>query len=377
MKNAIVWGLSSGLVLFCVSWAYIGNGDPKTMHELRKVYEGPIENWPKPQLDSGIAFHELGLLPENPYRSADSLKPVIELGKMLFFDPKLSSSNQISCASCHDPEFNWSNGRSVAIGHDQQQGKRNAMSLENSWMHKELFWDGRAASLEEQASMPISDPIEMHSNIQDVVNKIASIKSYHPLFENAFPGQPIDHKHITSAIAFFQRSLVSRKSDFDYFLEGKHERMSDQQIRGLHLFRTKARCMNCHNGPNFTDEEFHNLGLHYYGRKLEDLGRYNITHAPEDIGKFRTPSLRNVMETAPWMHNGIFDNMDGILNMYDAGMARPKPRPGLENDPNFPVTSDLLIKLDLSQAEKEDIIAFLESISAKSFRMSRPEVPRD
>lgn len=375
MKKAIAWVLSSGLILFCVSWSGVVDGDPKTMQELREIYEGPIENWPKPELDSGIAFHELGLLPDNPYRNVDSLKPVIELGKMLFFDPRLSSSNQISCSSCHDPEFNWSNGRSVALGHDQQEGRRNSMSLENSWMHKDLFWDGRVGSLEDQAAMPIQDSLEMHSDLGDVVEKISEIAAYQPYFEDAFPGRSISQETITSALAYFQRSLTSRKSDFDYFLDGKHDRMSDQQIRGLHLFRTKARCMNCHNGPNFTDEEFHNLGLHYYGRKLEDLGRYNVSHDPKDIGKFRTPSLRNVMETGPWMHNGIFANMDGILNMYNAGMARPKPRPGLENDPNFPVTSDLLIQLELTQEEKDDIIAFLEAISAPSFRMQRPSIP--
>ncbi|WP_026954427.1 cytochrome-c peroxidase [Algoriphagus vanfongensis] len=375
MKKAIAWVLSSGLILFCVSWSGVVDGDPKTMQELREIYEGPIENWPKPELDSGIAFHELGLLPDNPFRNVDSLKPVIELGKMLFFDPRLSSSNQISCSSCHDPEFNWSNGRSVALGHDQQEGRRNSMSLENSWMHKDLFWDGRVGSLEDQAAMPIQDSLEMHSDLGDVVEKISEIAAYQPYFEDAFPGRSISQETITSALAYFQRSLTSRKSDFDYFLDGKHDRMSDQQIRGLHLFRTKARCMNCHNGPNFTDEEFHNLGLHYYGRKLEDLGRYNVSHDPKDIGKFRTPSLRNVMETGPWMHNGIFDNMDGILNMYNAGMARPKPRPGLENDPNFPVTSDLLIQLQLTQEEKDDIIAFLEAISAPSFRMQRPSIP--
>lgn len=375
MKKAIAWVLSSGLILFCVSWSGVVDGDPKTMQELREIYEGPIENWPNPELDSGIAFHELGPLPENPYRNVDSLKPVIELGKMLFFDPRLSSSNQISCSSCHDPEFNWSNGRSVALGHDQQEGRRNSMSLENSWMHKDLFWDGRVGSLEDQAAMPIQDSLEMHSDLGDVVEKISKIAAYQPYFEDAFPGRSISQETITSALAYFQRSLTSRKSDFDYFLDGKHDRMSDQQIRGLHLFRTKARCMNCHNGPNFTDEEFHNLGLHYYGRKLEDLGRYNVSHDPKDIGKFRTPSLRNVMETGPWMHNGIFDNMDGILNMYNAGMARPKPRPGLENDPNFPVTSDLLIQLQLTQEEKDDIIAFLEAISAPSFRMQRPSIP--
>lgn len=145
-------------------------------------------------------------------------------------------------------------------------------------------------------------------------------------------------------------------------------------LRGLHLFRTKARCMNCHNGALLTDNSFHNIGLTYYGREYEDLGRYKVTHNPEDVGKFKTPSLRDVIRTRPWMHNGLFDNIEGVLNIYNSGMPI-KPKPGQENDPLFPKTDTLIKKLNLTKAEKTDLIAFLESITAQPWKMRQPILP--
>ncbi|EIM73104.1 methylamine utilization protein [Nitritalea halalkaliphila LW7] len=150
-------------------------------------------------------------------------------------------------------------------------------------------------------------------------------------------------------------------------MAGKQERMSDEALWGLHLFRTKAHCINCHNGPFFTDQKFHNLGLHFYGRTHQDLGRYAVTGDPADVGAFKTPSLRDVAFTAPYMHNGLFPHLEGVLNMYDAGMARPKPRPEFADDPLFPETSELLVKLSLTGAEKRALEAFLRSISLLLF----------
>lgn len=138
--------------------------------------------------------------------------------------------------------------------------------------------------------------------------------------------------------------------------------MNDQQLRGLHLFRTKAGCANCHNGPLFTDQKFHNVGLSFYGRRLQDLGRYEFTQAPDDVGAFRTPSLRNVSRTGPWMHNGGFPFLRGIVNFYSAGGVRNKPRPDQVGDPLFPATSPILQRLDLSREERDDLVAFLETL---------------
>ena len=351
--------------------------DPAYNDSLRAVYSGPASKWPKPFIDSGVVWKELGVLPESPLAPhLDSLKPLITLGKLLFFDPRLSGSNQISCATCHVPDLSWADGREKAVGHDQQVGKRNTPTLFNVWFYKKLFWDGRSNSLEDQAFAPINSEVEMHSDMAIVPSKLRRIKGYDSLFTKAFGNNEVDPERITEALAAFQKTLVSRKSDFDNFLLGKNQSMSDAALRGLHLFRTKARCMNCHNGPLLTDNEFHNIGLTYYKRENEDLGRYNVTRKPEDVGRFKTPSLRDVIRTRPWMHNGLFDNIEGVLNMYNAGMPQPKPRPDQLNDPLFPKTDPLIRKLNLTKEERDDLIAFLNAITAEPWKVRMPELPK-
>ncbi|MGA0061064.1 MAG: cytochrome-c peroxidase, partial [Planctomycetota bacterium] len=161
---------------------------------------------------------------------------------------------------------------------------------------------------------------------------------------------------------------------FDRFLAGEAEARDDAAVRGLHLFRTKARCANCHHGPLLTDFGFHDLGLSYYGRKFEDLGRYRVTGDPADVGRFKTPSLRNVARTAPYMHNGLFA-LDGVLNMYSAGMATLRRKPEQADDPLFPTKSPLLKELDLDAGEKADVIAFLEALTERRRRVRPPEMP--
>jgi cytochrome c peroxidase len=327
-------------------------------------------------VDSAVVnFRELGPLPASPVLGADSLKPVLLLGKTLFFDPRLSGSGQISCSSCHDPERNFTDSRSTSVGHDHQMGKRNAPSLLNVWAVDSLFWDGRVASLEQQALVPIGDTLEMHQDPAMLPRKVKKIKGYRPLFQAAFGTEKVTAERVAAALATYQRSLQGRRSRFDIFLQGKPNALTDQEVLGLHLFRTKARCINCHNGPLFSDNQFHNDGLTYYGRKFQDLGRYDVTHRPQDVGKFRTPSLREVGRTRPWMHNGLFDNLEGVLNMYNVGMPRVKRKAGQENDPLFPVTSPLLQPLHLSKDEKAAVIAFLESITTTSYRVQRPVLP--
>ncbi|MBD8488105.1 cytochrome-c peroxidase [Echinicola sp. CAU 1574] len=347
-----------------------------TADELREIYSKPSSEWPSPNVDEGIVWEEIAPIPPSPYKDVDSLQTLVDLGKVLFFDPRLSSSGQISCSSCHDPQLSWSNGRTVGIGHDHQLGQRNTPSLFYTWAGKSFFWDGRANSLEDQAKQPVANPVEMHQGLDDLPAKLDQIPGYHPYFEEAFGDGQITVDRIASALAYFQRTLEGRTSDLDKFLKGKKDAISDETLRGLHLFRTKARCMNCHNGPFLTDNKFHNLGLHYFGRKYEDLGRYNITKDTADVGKFKTPTLREVMRTGPWMHNGLFHSMEGIMNMYDHGMARPKPRPEFKDDPLWPTTSEILKPLGLTQEEKEDLMAFLQSMTTTIYRMPRPELPQ-
>lgn len=353
-------------------------GETIPVDSLRSMYNRDPSLWPKPTVDSGIKWKELGVVPAAPItEGAAATKKLVALGKVLFYDPRLSGSNQISCISCHAPEMNWSDGRRVSLGHDQAANSRNAPSLENIWFFKNLFWDGRAASLEEQLLGPISSSIEMHQELKILPAKLKAIKGYAELFTSAYGDKKITQDRIAKAIATYELTFTSRKSDFDYFLEGNTKRMTDQQVQGLHLFRTKARCMNCHNGPLFTDDDFHNLGLTYYKRnKYEDLGRYNITKNPEDVGKFRTPGLRNVLRTRPWFHNGLFDNIEGVMNMYNNGMPQPKPKPDELNDPLFPKTDVHIQRLKLTLAERDAIIAFLGAITTEPWRVVIPELPK-
>jgi cytochrome c peroxidase len=264
------------------------------------------------------------------------------------------------------------------VGHDHLVGTRNTLSLLNVGQRKSMFWDGRANSLEEQALSPIEAHNEMAMDLTKLVPKLKAIPEYTKLFKQAFGDDDFSMPEIMSALATFQRTLTSKRSRFDEFLDGKYDALNDEEIAGLHLFRTKARCMNCHNGQYFTDEDFHNIGLTYYKRKYEDLGRYIVTKDPKDVGKFRTPSLRDVMHTNPWMHNGLFDNIIGVINMYNSGMTMNNPRnPEQEADPMHPRIDPLMKKLDLTRDEIRQVAAFLESITATKYRMPRPEkLPR-
>ncbi|WP_028786581.1 cytochrome-c peroxidase [Terrimonas ferruginea] len=344
---------------------------------LRFLYSLSPDQWPAPSVDSGVVWKELGVVLDSPLKPyMDSLRHLIGLGKMLFFDPRLSGSNQISCASCHVPDLSWTDGRGKSVGHDQQSNKRNAPSILNVWYYERLFWDGRSHSLEDQAFSPINSEIEMHSDMPEVMAKLRRIPGYRPFFDSAFGRPEISPETVTEALAAFQRTVVSRKADFDDFLSRDKQALSDAALRGLHIFRTKARCMNCHNGPLFTDNSFHNIGLTYYQRENEDLGRYKVTGRAEDVGRFKTPSLRDVIRTRPWMHNGLFDNIEGVINMYNAGMPQPKRKPEQAADTLFPRTDVLIKKLDLNKQERDDLIAFLHAITAEPLRVKMPVLPK-
>ncbi|WP_346320850.1 cytochrome c peroxidase [Chitinophaga sp. YIM B06452] len=345
---------------------------------LRQLYARPTAQWPKPDIDSNIVWKELGLRPNAPVAEDSSLKPMAELGRQLFFDPRLSGSNQISCGSCHEPELGWTNGRSTAVGHDHRTGERNVPTLLNVWATTPLFWDGRVKTLEDQALSPIGNEVEMHQGVDKLPSKLSAIPGYKKEFSKIFGAKKITEQQIATALATFQRTIQSRSSRFDAFLQGREKALSDLEIEGLHLFRTKARCMNCHNGPLFTDNKFHNIGLTYYKRKYEDLGLYNVTRKPEDVGKFKTPGLRDIVITRPYMHVGLFDDLEGVINIYNAGGGHPrrKKTPEEEKDPLYPVTSSILRPLGLTPHEKEALVAFLHAISTTSYRISRPELPQ-
>lgn len=347
---------------------------------LRKLYDRPIAQWPKPTIDSGVVWEEFKSIPAvGKEYFALMQKPDVVLGKLLFFDPLLSGSSQISCSSCHNPQTGWADRISVPVGNDHKVGNRNVISLLNVAERKSLFWDGRSPNLEEQAISPIEAHNEMAMNSKELPAKLAKVKAYKALFAKAYGSEQITLDRITKSLASFQRTITSRRSKLDRFIDGEYKALNDQELEGMHLFRTKARCFNCHNGQYLTDNDFHNIGLTYYKRKYEDLGRYEITKNPADVGKFRTPSLRDVMNTSPWMHNGLFDNITGVVNIYNSGMQMVSATAEKKSaDPLYPVTDPLVKKLDLTRDEIQSVVAFLNAITATQYKMPRPEqLPRD
>ena len=333
---------------------------------IAQQYRQPVAQWPAPQVDTDVDWQEMAALPahapappENPFS-----EPKAALGKKLFNDPTLSRSGQIACASCNEADMAFADGRRVSFGHDRQSGRRNAPSLVMSGYSTALFWDGRGGNLEQQAMHPIVDPVEMAFDIPQLLQRLNTDTAYREQFAQVFGPGPITTQQTAQALATFQRSLVSatRNTPFEQLLRGRPQRMSEEQLYGLHLFRTKARCMNCHFGPALSDEQFHNVGLSYYGRKYEDLGRYEVTRKPEDVGAFRTPSLRLLMKTGPWMHNGLFVNMEGTLAFYNMGMPRPRPNAQQVDDPLFPRTSDRLKALNMDKDELRALRSFLDTL---------------
>jgi cytochrome c peroxidase len=342
--------------------------------ELRAAYSKAPADWPKPTLDDGAEHRELGLIPEPPHpKDNPYTKDKAELGRALFFDGRLSGTGQAACASCHDPDLAWADGRTTSFGHDRKPLKRNAPSVMNVAFVPALFWDGRADSLEAQAKAVLANPDEMRADEKGVVARLAKVKGYPPLFEKAFGDPAVTLDRAAQAVACFERTLVGGRSRFDAFLKGKADALTDAEVRGLHLFRTDARCLHCHNGPTLSDGKFHDIGLSYYGRELEDLGRFRVTKAKGDVGAFRTPSLRNIGKTAPYMHNGLFE-LEGVLRMYNAGAPTLRRPEKLKDDPNFPTKSKFLKPLGLNALDLDDLEAFLRSLDEPVRRVRPPAV---
>jgi cytochrome c peroxidase len=368
--------LLSGIILL-FSFSVSIHANEIDIAELRAMYIKAPKFWPKPSLDVGVEHRELGLLGEVYFPKNNAFtSQKMNLGQILFNDARLSRSNQIACASCHDPDLAWADGRKKSFGHNRQQGKRNAPSIENSGYSKHFFWDGRASTLELQALMPIQDPLEMNFTLPELEERLGKIPEYKTAFKAAFGDTKVTVERIGKALATFQRTITSRKSDFDFFMLASKQiskrtkaiyqnKLSDSSLLGLHLFRTKARCMNCHSGPMLTDQKFHNIGLTFYKRKNQDLGRYNVTLDPKDVGKFKTPSLRGVMNGKPWMHNGLFVDMEGIINLYNAGGGFTKAD---INDPLSPRVSEHLKPLALTKKEISALMVFLDSITTRPSR---------
>ncbi len=276
---------------------------------------------------------------------------------MLFFDPILSEDSSISCASCHKPEFAFADNVPFSKGVHGQLGNRNTPSAMNVSSRDALFWDGRAATLEEQALGPITNPIEMNLPVAVAVKRLNRSRKYRNLFYSVYKTTP-SSKTLASALAAFERTLETGNTPNDRWLNDEPNGMTTQQEHGREVFRTKGKCFECHFTPDFTGDEFRSIGL-FNGKEFNDSGRYKITHNLADIGKVKVPGLRNVAVTAPYMHNGQFKTLREVIDYYD--------QPHLLVPDAINRDSLLLQPLGLTEQEKQDLEAFLHALTDDRF----------
>jgi cytochrome c peroxidase len=288
-------------------------------------------------------------------------KERVLLGKALFFDPRLSGSQFISCATCHNPGFGWGDGLPKGIGHGMKQLGRHTPTILNSAFGDLMFWDGRADSLETQALGPIQSPGEMNMPIGQAVERISSISGYKPLFERAYPGEAISEKTIAKAIAAFERTVITEDAAFDHWIKGDEQAISNSAKRGFALFNGKARCAECHSGWNFTDSGFHDIGV-----ADEDLGRGKLLKLEAMQHAFKTPTLRNATLRAPYLHNGSEPTLEAVLDFYDKGGDAQRPSLAPEIQP-----------LHLAEQDKKDLMEFLSTLtSSEQQPVTLPVLPR-
>jgi cytochrome c peroxidase len=281
-----------------------------------------------------------------------------ELGELLFFDPILSADSTISCASCHKPQFAFADNVPLSFGLDSLKGNRNTPSAMNLGERFFFFHDGRAESLEEQAKGPIENPIEMNLPLTVAIERLKRHQQYNDFFIRLFKRRATK-EDLTFVLAEYERGLETADTPFDdYMSEIDTHSFSESAKRGRLIFNQKAKCFDCHFGPDFTADQFRNIGL-FDGDNLNDSGRYLITKKTEDIGKFKTPGLRNVLVTAPYMHNGMFKTLKEVIDYYD------NPNKFVSNAIN---RDPLLSKpLNLSQQEKKDLETFLIALTDRRF----------
>jgi cytochrome c peroxidase len=282
------------------------------------------------------------------------------LGKKLYFDTRLSVTSAQSCASCHSPGFGWGDGLAVGVGHGMAKLGRRSPTVVNAAWSAIFMWDGRLATLEEQALGPIQSPGEMNMPVDLLMARLESISEYKPLFEAAFPVEGMKVKTLARAIATYERTVVSERAPFDAWIEGDEKAIPEEAKRGFALFNGKAQCAACHEGWNFTNEGFQDIGL-----PSDDIGRgqflsgvIKMQHA------FKTPGLREIGRRGPYMHDGSLATLEQVIDHYDhAGVVRPS-------------RSDLMRPLGLTAQEKSELVAFLKTLTSDLGPTAVPVLPR-
>jgi cytochrome c peroxidase len=368
-----------------------GDG-PLADEQIRAWLDNPKNHEPlEIELPLGLSLGSLQVvgLKENPLTRAK-----IELGRQLYFDGRLSADGSISCATCHHPETGYAAHTQFGVGIGGQTGNRNSPTAYNRILSGPQFWDGRAASLEAQAIGPIQNPIEMGNTHRACVEKLRTIGGYKMQFEKIFGEVTIEA--VGKAVASFERVVVTGSSAYDYHaaldkfrrlppedLETLEEDdpaafaeytrlsaeaaklpMSESAVRGKTLFFSdKSRCATCHVGANFTDEKYHNLGVGM-DAKEPDLGRFAITNEDKDRGAFKTPTLRNIAQTAPYMHDGSQKTLAEVVEWYAKG-GHPNPH-----------LSDKIVKLDLSEQDKKDLVEFMNALTGPLTPVAKGRLPQ-
>jgi cytochrome c peroxidase len=292
---------------------------------------------------------------DNPYTPEKAA-----LGKKLYFDTRLSVTAAQSCGSCHSPSFGWADGLPVGVGHGMQKLGRHSPTVINAAWSGIFMWDGRLPTLEAQALGPIQSAGEMNMPLDQLMQRLSSVPEYKPLFALAFPQEGMNEKTLAKAIATYERTVVSERAPFDAWVEGDEKAISEDAKRGFALFNGKAQCAACHEGWNFTNEGFQDIGL-----PSEDVGRgqylpgvIKMQHA------FKTPSLREIARRAPYMHDGSLPTLEAVVDHYDGG--------GVDR----PTRSDLMKPLGLNAQEKADLVAFLNTLTSNLTPTAAPVLPR-
>ncbi|MBL8345324.1 MAG: c-type cytochrome [Rubrivivax sp.] len=289
----------------------------------------------------------------------------VELGKALFFDPRLSGNGTVSCASCHNPALGWSDGLKTGVGINGTVLGRATPTIVNVAYNTQFMWDGRKKSLEDQALGPMKTPEEMRTDFAAAVHLLGSIDGYVAMFAKAFPGEAIGEETIAKAIAAFERTVVSKDSRFDRWVAGDRKAITAQEYRGYQVFIDPERgnCAKCHSGPNFTDNGYHNIGLKQIEGKADE-GRFKIRAVASMKGAFKTPTLRDIALTAPYFHDGSAATLMDVVEHYDRG-----------GDDKSNLSKDVR-PLNLTSADKQDLVAFLMALDGRPVAVAIPPLPQ-
>ncbi len=319
--------------------------------------------WAAPDVTDTAALKARYVRPDHiPFPKDNAFSDVKrDLGRALFFDPRLSGPSTMSCASCHNPALSWGDGLPTGIGSAANRlGRRSPTILNLAWAAA-LFWDGRADTLEQQAVGPIQAPGEMNQSMPKLVTTLTNIPGYRDAFATAFPGETISENTIGKAIATFERTVVSAKAPFDAWIAGNEAAIGDDAKRGFEIFNTKANCAACHSGWRFTDDSFHDIGL-----PDADVGRGKvIPGVPPLQHAFKTPGLRNIAGRAPYMHNGAVRTMTEVIHHYDGGFIQ---RASLSSE---------IYRLHLTESNVRELVAFLNTLTSKDQAIEVPDLPTE